>query len=53
MRPPTVEPDERHWAYQEASRTTVPGNDRERFEQFLPHADQIFIYDHSAPAESV
>jgi hypothetical protein len=53
INPPIVEPDARHWAYDEDTDTTVSGNDEEAYENFLPNADKVFIRDFNAPAESV
>ena len=52
MRPSTVEFDAREWAVDTDTGTTVSSNRREAFEEFLPHADVLYIWDFNAPAES-
>jgi hypothetical protein len=52
MRPPNVEPDARQWAVNSDTGTTVSNVDPDAFEEFLPHADALYIFDFNAPAES-
>ena len=52
-RMPQVEPDARYWAMHLASNTIISDDDPEAFDEFVPYADVVYIYDSTARAESV
>ena len=52
-RMPQVNPHARYWAIHHASGTIVDDTNPEEFDELLPYADIVFIYDSTARAESV
>jgi hypothetical protein len=50
---PQVPIDARYWAVHWASKTIVTDEDPEEFDEFVPNADIVYIYDSRARAESV